>query len=325
MMRLSTLWAVHGTRSAADEPGPLAQQIAERWEHDRDSLRFVRSSANSVYRFDAAGTRRFLRFASGAERTQELIEAEVELLEWLVGRGAAVARPAPSKAGRLVETVTADVGVYYAVAFDRLEGEQLEIGHLDRHRFERWGAALGRLHATVDDYGGSALESRPSWREQLHGARASIPEQESVVRRELDAITAALEALPADRGRCGLIHGDFMLDNLRWTDDGDGAGATAGTVGMLDFDDCARHWYAADIAFVLRDRFDAGAGLGDEWVDTFLRGYQTHRPLHAEPLAALPLFSRLSRLLSYTTNVRTLDLPDSADHPEWLRGLRRAA
>ena len=66
MMPLSTFWKVQGTLNASDEPGPLAQQVAQRWEHDRDTLRFVRSSANSVYRFDANGSRQFLRLAASA-------------------------------------------------------------------------------------------------------------------------------------------------------------------------------------------------------------------------------------------------------------------
>jgi hypothetical protein len=67
LMRLSTFWAVHGTLSAAEEPGPLARQIAARWHHDPGTLRLVRSSANSVYRFDTDGQGRFLRFAAGSE------------------------------------------------------------------------------------------------------------------------------------------------------------------------------------------------------------------------------------------------------------------
>ena len=52
-----------------------------------------------------------------------------------------------------------------------------------------------------------------------------------------------LGALPVDRDRYGLIHFDFELDNLYWRDQ---------TIGMLDFDDCAHYWYAADIAFWLK-------------------------------------------------------------------------
>jgi Ser/Thr protein kinase RdoA (MazF antagonist) len=58
-------------------------------------------------------------------------------------------------------------------------------------------------------------------------------------------------------------------------------------------------------------------------VHAFVRGYRAHHRLDDDLFAALPLFSRLSRLLVYARLVRSLDLPDRPDQPEWLRGLRR--
>jgi SAM-dependent methyltransferase len=156
------------------------------------------------------------------------------------------------------------------------------------------------------------------------------------VRREVDDLVRAIQGLPSGPAYCGLIHGDFELDNLRWPEDerggghhvGGGRGApgapgAAGTPAMLDFDDCATHWYAADVAFALRDVFDTGAGLEDARVGAFVGGYRAHVPLDDAAFATVPLFSRLARLRSYTTSIRALDLPDSDAHPDWLRGLRR--
>jgi Ser/Thr protein kinase RdoA (MazF antagonist) len=316
MMRLSTLWKVDRTLDAAGW-SPLADRIAERWEHDEDTLRFVRSSANFVYRFRANGAEWFLRFADSCERTWGMIEGEIDLLEWLGRSGLTVSRPVRSKAGNLVETVDTSIGTFYAVAFARLPGSHLTIGELDRQRFHDWGAALGGLHANLAEYSDRALMSRATWREQLDQARVAIPSDKVAVWHELDEIAATLEALPVDRERCGLIHGDFELDNLCWTDQ------TASAPGILDFDDCSQHWYAADLAFALRDLFDNGADLSHESVDAFIRGYRVHYPLDDKLMAALPLFSRLSRLLTYAKLVRSLDLPADSDQPAWLDGLRQ--
>lgn len=94
------------------------------------------------------------------------------------------------------------------------------------------------------------------------------------------------------------------------------------TLWKVDFDDCSHHWYAADVAFALRDLFDQGADLRHASVGAFVRGYRAHFSLDDELLVALPLFSRLSRLLVCTRLVRSLDLPYRADQPSWLRGLR---
>ena len=336
LMRLSTFWAVHGARSAAEEPGPLARRIAARWEHDPGTLCFVRSSANSVYRFESDGQGRFLRFAADCERSRQQIEAEVEFLRWLLARGLDVAAPVPSAAGHLVETVEAGAGSFHAVVFEALAGRQLEITDLDGRDFRAWGAALGRLHATTSQCPESLLQRRPSWHDDLEGARSFVPAHEEAVHGEFNDLVRAIQGLPSGRAHCGLIHGDFELDNLRWPEDVGGGGhnvevgrgapvapGAAGTPAMLDFDDCAMHWYAADVAFALREVFDTGAGLEDARVGAFVGGYRAYFPLDDAALATVPLFSRLARLRSYTTQIRALDLPDSPAQPDWLRALRR--
>jgi Ser/Thr protein kinase RdoA (MazF antagonist) len=200
MMRLSTLWKVDRTLDSAGH-SLLAERIAERWEHEAGSLRFARSSANFVYRFRANGAERFLRFADSTERTRDVIAGEIDLLEWLGRSGAAVARPWRSKAGNLVETVETEVGVFHAVAFDRLPGTHLEVADLDQRLFRAWGAALGRLHVTLAGYAGPALAARPTWRDQLERARASIPADQPTIRRELGEIRANVAGILTHPGR----------------------------------------------------------------------------------------------------------------------------
>lgn len=122
---------------------------------------------------------------------------------------------------------------------------------------------------------------------------------------------AGLSALPADRDTFGPIHFDFELDNLVWHDRG---------MGILDFDDCARCWYVADIAFARRDLFDGGEAVDDASVRGFLDGYADACALDQAQLSLLPTFSRLVRLLAYARTVRALDLPPEPAHPEWPAG-----
>src|SRR5262249_11412408 len=138
MMRLSTLWKVDRILDVAGGRSPFADRLVERWENDASTLRFVRSSANFVYRFRADGLERYLRFADSSERTREMVEAEVDLLEWLGGGGVFVVRPVRSRSGYLVETVDTDLGTFHAVVFDGLLGIHLEMGDLDEHRFVDW-------------------------------------------------------------------------------------------------------------------------------------------------------------------------------------------
>ncbi len=116
------------------------------------------------------------------------------------------------------------------------------------------------------------------------------------------------------RDSFGLIHFDFELDNLRWRDH---------TIGILDFDDCAHYWYAADIAFALGDLFDGGGDLSSGAFREFVRGYTAHFPLDEGMLAHIPLFRRMAALVRHARIIRAMDLPDDQEYPEWLQALRR--
>ena len=308
MMPLSTLWKIDATIES-DGRSPVAEHILECWEHDHGSARVARASANVVCRFAHQGTRQFLRFALSTERSRAAIEAEVALLDWLAGAGVPVARPLHSRTGSLIETVATDLGVVHAVVFAGLDGAHLAIDALDDSHFHAWGAALGQLHAAMRRYPGVTSPARDDWRDHLTFVRAHIPPDELVVQREADHIEAVLRTLPVDRDCYGLIHFDFELDNLCWQD---------GTIGMLDFDDCAHYWYAADIAFALRDLFADGADLGHHSLRAFVGGYRAQHPLDDDLLARVPLFFRLANLLQYARMLRALDLPMLPAHPEWL-------
>ena len=311
MMPLSVMWSVDRLTDV-NGANPLAERIVERWSHDPGSARFFRSSANFLYVFRHDGKRRFLRFAHGSERRTTSIDAEIALVRWLAEEGLAVVRPVRSRNERFVETIASDLGTFHAVVFDALEGSQFEIEELDDASFRAWGAALGRLHETLKRYPGHVSSTRSTMRDHLAQAKQVLPKDAPAVWEELHRLESSLDTLPVDDDSYGLIHFDFELDNLIWQ------GRTAQ---MLDFDDCSLGWYAADIAFALRDCFDAGASLSTPGVRAFLDGYAVQTPLVDEQISQIPLFSRLARLIQFARIARALDLTKVPDQPDWLSGL----
>src|SRR5687768_5846330 len=311
MMRLSVMSNVDRMIDASGS-SPVAEQILEPWPHDSGSVRFFRSSANFVYVFRHDGKRRFLRFAESSERRRTSIDAEIALVEWLAAEGLAVVRPVRSHNERFVETVATDWGTFHAVVFDALEGTQFELDELDDAGFRAWGAALGQLHATIRKYPGSVSIARPTTQDHLARAKHLFPQDAPAVREELHRLESSLDTLPVDRDTYGLIHFDFELDNLIWQ---------GRTVQMLDFDDCSRGWYAADIAFALRDHFDAGGDLHATGVRAFLGGYAAHTSLADEQIAQIPLFLRLVRMIQFARIIRALNITKDSGQPDWLSGL----
>jgi Ser/Thr protein kinase RdoA (MazF antagonist) len=93
---------------------------------------------------------------------------------------------------------------------------------------------------------------RPDWREHLRFATDLIPVTEEAAHREMAVVVQTLSALPVDATCFGLIHFDMEADNMRWRD---------GMPTVFDCDDCAHYWFAADVAYALRDLYDDRRGL----------------------------------------------------------------
>jgi Ser/Thr protein kinase RdoA (MazF antagonist) len=311
MMKLSTMWKIDATVSA-DGCSPVAERILTHWPHDAGSLRFFRSSANFLYTFNLEGKRYFLRFADSSERSRQTIEAEVTLLNWLASAGIHVAVPLPADNGEFVVTIETVLGTFHAVVFPELSGVQMEMDLLDAAGYGAWGAALGGLHAALKEFPGQASAERPTWRDELEQAHQYLPTSEPAIQREWASLSRELDALPVDREGFGLIHYDFELDNLVWGENG---------IGILDFDDCVHHWYAADIAFALRDLFANGRGLDDPSFRAFMDGYASQCLLDEASIQQVPLFLRFSKLVQYARMARSLDLEAVGSYPDWLRGL----
>lgn len=293
-----------------DGSSPVAEQILERWACDRGSVRFFRSSANFIYRFQDQGAFRFLRFADASERSREAIEAEMAVLESVARAGIDIATPVESKYGNAIETVVTAWGRFHAVVFTALEGEQHELDELTDSGFRQWGETLGRLHAATSAL--TNIPARPSWSDHVAFIQEQLPADSPGLYAEYTELVAALSAVPATQETYGLIHGDFELDNLVWN---------RAHMGILDFDDCACLWFAADIAFALRELFEEGADISDPRFRAFVEGYHTSFPLSEEHIGYVPLFLRFAHLFSYARVARSVDLIAGAEYPEWLQRL----
>jgi len=312
MMKLSTMQAVVATLNERWE-SPLADEILARWEHDEGSAKYLRASANFVFFFKQANQKYILRFNHASERQEAQIQAELDYVNYLADAGLRVAKPVRSAAGNFVETVATAQGIFFAVVFEGLAGEQPEFEALTPAHFTAWGKALGELHTAAQAY---LTPGRPTWQDHLTATANLLPAEEQAAQQTLASIREQLAQLAINEQNFGLIHYDFELDNLVWHEE---------APGMIDFDDSAWYWFAADIAFALRDLFNDSAAQVDLQHPTFLHfmaGYQAARPIAASELALIPLFLRLHNLVLFAKLHRALTPVSPEGDLPWVPALR---
>jgi Ser/Thr protein kinase RdoA (MazF antagonist) len=313
MMQLSTMRALVDTLDDRWQ-SPIAEEIAGRWPYDPGTLFYWRASANFVFIFKQKERDYILRFNHASERTLAYIQAELDYLNHLAAHEVPVAKAIPSRAGKLVESVETSLGVFHAVVFDTLPGEHREFGELTPEMFVAWGRALGTLHLAAQSY---QKAGRPTWQDHLSAIKELLSSEEKGARELLEGAERQLQALSVHPGNFGLIHFDFELDNLLWCEE---------RLGIIDLDDAAWYWYAADIAFALRDLFGDNAAQVDLHHPSFLafvQGYRQVREIPQEEVERIPLFLQLHNLRSFARVSQVVAEPAQDDDPAWLAELRQ--
>ena len=311
MMSFRILWRLDSTIDPDTGQNPVADGVAAAWRHDSGSVRFFRSSANFIYRLMIDGQPAFLRMASGTERTVTSIQRELDLLAWLSAQGVPVVRPIPALSGDLVITAGTNTGPMHGVVFDALPGEIRDLDDLDLAGMELWGAAVGRLHATMQR-APAELRRPAGWASSLAWlARKPAGVPDAVVREGMRQ-REFLAAQPRTPDRYGLLHTDLELDNLVWNGD---------EVAVLDFDEFGEGWFLLDIAKALTDVLDAGDGLESERIQAFVTGYRRFQPLTDEDIALIPDFQQILELRMYCVLTRAVNMEPDEAPVDWLRDL----
>jgi Ser/Thr protein kinase RdoA (MazF antagonist) len=78
----------------------------------------------------------------------------------------------------------------------------------------------------------------------------------------------------------------------------------------------------ADIAYALRDLFEEGIDLEDPSFQAFIKGYRSETELDMALLKEIPMFMKLHDIVSFAKLLRSVDIPESDEYPEWLVNLK---
>lgn len=314
MMPLTEIDRLKRTVTSAWE-SPVADQVAAAWGYAAGTAKWWRSSAAHVFVLPDTAGKRYLRFVPAACRDAGAVESVSALMDRLAGGGVAVVRPVPARTGALTVTVPTALGAMHAMVVEAAVGDETDADDLTEDRARAWGRALALVHDGAADVD----VSLPAPFTELGEIPDRFAEDPALV-QAAGWLSGRLAGLPRDRARFGVVHGDFELDNLAWT---------AGRPTAFDFDEAARSWYAADIAYALRDLTGPDGEPNPEHQDlvqAFVAGYRGVRALDDSDLANLRLFAGAHAACSLVRITRALDSRDAAEsgaaEPEWRAELR---
>jgi Ser/Thr protein kinase RdoA (MazF antagonist) len=300
----------------------ILQEAMQRYGIAEDQIRLLDGFESYMFEFERVSGVYILRLGHSFRRTEALIQAEVDWINYLAVGGASVARAVLSEARNLIEVIDDGRGEsFLASAFVRAPGRPPWEAGWSPRLYQTYGQLLGRMHALSKRYVPSnPVWQRPHWDDAIMlDVERHLPASEGLILERFRTLMSYLEAFPRDHESYGLVHFDAHGGNL-FIDD-------TGTITLFDFDDCSYSWFANDIAIVLFymivNREDAPA-LTQEFMSYFLQGYRRENRLDPAWLKEIPHFLKLREIDLYAIIHRSFDV-DNLDDPwcaRYMRGRR---
>lgn len=283
----------------------ILAETAARYGVPAADVRPLESAESFIFEFVRDGQPLILRIGHSLRRNENLIQGEVDWINFLAGGGADVAPAVLSQQGALVERIADGAGEHFlATAFVKASGRPPQSADETPAFFERYGQAIGRMHRLTKAYVPTQPAWRPHWDDPImQDLDGFLPPSEALAQQKLQAQIEHLRQLPRVPDSYGLVHqdahgGNFFVD-------------AAGALTFFDFDDCCYTWFVADIAIVL---FYAAVGKDDasaftrRFLPHFLRGYQRENSFPTEWFAQIPHFLKLRELELYALIHRSHDV-----------------
>jgi Ser/Thr protein kinase RdoA (MazF antagonist) len=250
------------------------------------------SDLNGFENFVFSAHDRIIRVTHKSHRDRHQLLGALEFIAYLAEAGAPVAGPVRLPDHQLLKSFEA----FHVCQFQVAQGESLRDALPDDSQIHAWGHSIGMFHRLAKDF--VPEHRRQNWQEdENHDFRKRIPGEEEAVLAASDRMLASLAALRADDTVYGLIHsdahpGNFLAEGARLT--------------FFDFDDSLYTWFGYDIATILLGvalncamQAEVAEAAVQEFLQTFLAGYEEQMPRSSLMLAQMPLFLKLREFSLY--------------------------
>lgn len=281
----------------------LLAKVAGSFGFEVDTLAFISSSCNEVYRFTKNNQPYILRLSEKPSAYVDKIKAEVDWVYYLAQNGVHTSLPIKTTDQQLVAVFREQEQCFIVTAFHMASGRFFDKNNLHLWGpaiFNKWGETMGRMHLLTKSYQAADVAvKRDEWQRwnivnpHLNQGRYQI------LLEKLRSLENRIASLPKDSQSYGLIHNDFHPYNFHIHND---------EITVFDFDDSIYGWYALDIAIAATHAVWWGSPADDRkpknkfakrFLDEFLRGYFKQNHLDTYWVQQIPMFMDYRNICSY--------------------------
>ncbi len=292
----------------------ILQQAMNLYAIQEDQIKILDSFESYIYEFNNDNGAFILRISHSIRRDKNLIQGEVDWINFLAENSVGVAKSILSSNGNLVEAIPDEQGGYFlTTAFVKAQGTD---------PWERWsptlyeiyGEEIGKMHNFSRKYLPTSPESkRPEWDDPIFNfVEPFLPKTEKLILEKYQQVCGRVNTIPKTNATYGLIHQDAHGGNL-FVDD-------QNHFTFFDFDDCGYSWFINDIAIVLFYIIavaDDKVTITKEFLPHFLRGYLRHCDLNLDLLTVIPHFLKIREIELFSVIHRDFDLDQINDN--WIK------
>jgi Ser/Thr protein kinase RdoA (MazF antagonist) len=273
----------------------LLQLIVRQYNLERDAnIVFLKRGFNDTYLI-TSGTKKFiLRVYKCDWRTLDDIQTELKLLLYLNENGISVSVPLNDLLEGHIQLIQAPEGMRYGVVFSYAEGEQIKKITVEQACL--LGAATASMHLlTKEEQVGATAQDYDIGKQFRHTIQVLQPilvnhQQEYQYLLQLEQLfLTAFSMIKENELTKGICHGDLQSENTHITPEN--------KFTFFDFDFFGTGYLIYDIGvFMWYDH----KNKPPEIMRSFLKGYESKRPLTSTEHRLIPWFSTLRAIFQMT-------------------------
>lgn len=284
----------------------ILKEAISRFDVNPLNLKDLGGFESYVYEYNKNGKEYILRITHSSHRTSNLINGELEWVNYLVDNGVSASRAVQSKKGDYVEVIPAGDTYFSAVVFNKARGHRPAREDFNDDLFKNWGRLIGKIHALTKKFTPSKPEyRRVEWYEDGYfDFEKYLPPSQPLVIESGKRIMNYMKNLPKNIDSYGLIHtdahaGNFFIEN--------------GAINLFDFDDSSYKWFVSDIAIALFYNIvnikeeKTKLEFTEQFMKEFLKGYYEENYLEPDWLEEMPAFLKLREFSLYVAIQASFD------------------